>query len=521
MSKKWNRIGFGLGLLGLIFSMFCFSNQEKASISALKEKKDAISNETSYVADPDLFLEGEEADIECYIQTISKTENSTALKLYIKQEDSSENNYMLGYYGDEGQYFPCSIQCTLKNKDTGETRISTTLVNFESVFVKYIGLGGDLGPKEKKDLTCDVEHGVDEEVDLEKPIYIINIFKYIPLSSEEEKIPNNLQERYKLKTKLGTNSGNDSYKIYDIADFCEFNYAGVSTFNGFSSFKVNVDSSKAVAAYINDPTYSKYYNKYEEDIVEGTMYIRTRFSFGGDTRYVVEYKDGRKELVSDRAKDIEIKNNSTSLYFLLKNVNFKDVKNLTIKGGIIYVGIYNNNTYKEVSKTGYSVRFGYINLKIDDMLKANGNVAIEKVTNYYEYDCNFFVILSICIFAVIYIIISLIIYFVHKRKYRFDEFKKMNTKQYFKNNILGLFCIGSVILFIEFCITRFGILSNSLPVFNPSDVWVIIFGVASLLLVGYFIRYFYLLIKARRERIRNEKLKLRLDKQDDGTISVK
>ena len=80
---------------------------------------------------------------------------------------------------------------------------------------------------------------------------------------------------------------------------------------------------------------------------------------------------------------------------------------------------------------------------------------------------------------------------------------------------------GSLILFVEFCITRFGFLSNSLPVYNPSDVWVIIFGVASLLLVGYFVRYFYLLIKARRERIRNEKLKLRLDKQDDGTISVK
>ena len=126
----------------------------------------------------------------------------------------------------------------------------------------------------------------------------------------------------------------------------------------------------------------------EEDIEAGTMYVRTRFSFGGDTRYVVEYKDGRKELVPDLANNIEIKNNETSLYFLLKNVNYKEVKNLSVKGGIIYVGIYNTNTYKEVSKTGFSIRFGYINFKIDDMLKANGAVGVEKDNEFYKFNCD-------------------------------------------------------------------------------------------------------------------------------------
>lgn len=521
MSRKWNKVGFGLSIVGLIFSMFCFLGETKTSLNDLKAKKEAGISETNYISDPDLFLEGEEADIAYYIPTVAKTENSTALKIFVKQNDSSNNNYMLGYYGSGDRYFPCSIQCTLKNKENGTTRISTTEVNFDYSLVKYVGLGVNLGPKEKE-LTCDIEHGVDEVVDLDKPIYIINVFKYVPSSNlEDEKMPNNFNEKFKMKGVFGSNAENTSYRVYDMADYCEFNYAGVSNFNGFSSFKVNVNSEKSVESYINDKTYGKSYKKYEEDIEAGTMYVRTRFSFGGDTRYVVEYKDGRKELVPDLANNIEIKNNETSLYFLLKNVNYKEVKNLSVKGGIIYVGIYNTNTYKEVSKTGFSIRFGYINFKIDDMLKANGAVGVEKDNKFYKFNCDLFIIISICVFALCYIATSLTIYFVLKNKYKDDEFRKMNTKLYFKNNILGLLCIGSLILFVEFCITRFGFLSNSLPVYNPSDVWVIIFGVGSLLLIGYFVRYFYLLIKARRERIRNEKLKLRLDKQDDGTISVK
>ena len=179
MSRKWNKVGFGLSIVGLIFSMFCFLGETKTSLNDLKAKKEAGISETDYISDPDLFLEGEEADIAYYIPTVAKTENSTALKIFVKQNDNSNNNYMLGYYGSGDKYFPCSIQCTLKNKENGTTRISTTEVNFDYSLVKYVGLGVNLGPKEKE-LTCDNEHDVDEGVNVDKPIYIINVFKYVP-----------------------------------------------------------------------------------------------------------------------------------------------------------------------------------------------------------------------------------------------------------------------------------------------------------------------------------------------------
>ncbi len=514
MRKKWINIGFGLGVAGLIFSMFGIGKAVEVPSTSLKAKQEAFeTSESEYTSDPNLFSSESEADLTFHIPTVTKTENSTAFKIYINEESSSTNNYMLGYFGTGDQYYPCSVQYTLKNKNGGFSRIGTSAINFSNNLVKYVGVGNDLGPKEDIELTCDLEYGVDEEVDYTQPIYMINIFKYDNPGYEViDKVPD-FTKRYKLQGTVG-----ESFN--DIADYCDFDYQGVSIFNGFSSFKVLVNSEKAVESYKNHPTYGKQYRKYEEYIDEGQMYVRTRFSYSGDTSYIIEFKDGRKQEVKDLATNVEIKNNESSLYFLIKNVNYKEVKNLRIKGGLIYVGIYNTETYKEVSKTGFSMRFGYMNFKIDDMTNKDGSVSIAKQSKFYTFDCDLFVGLSVGVFAVCYIAASLVTYFVLKKKYENDEFRRMNTKQYFKNNILGLLCIGSVISFIEFCIVRFGILNNSLPVYNPSDVWVILFGVASILLVGYFIRYFYLLIKARRERIRNEKLKLRLDKQDDGTISV-
>lgn len=520
MRKKRIRTGFGLGVVGLIFSMFCIGNNEKTTLNDIKLKQEAYEvSESNYVSDPNLFTEEETPDVAFYMPSVTKTENSTALKITLKEDDASTNNYMFGYFGSDSEYYPCAIQCTFKNKFDTTFRIGTAPLNYDSTLVKYIGVGNRLGPKEQE-LTCDIEHGFDEEVDFTKPVYLINVFKYQSVDGDETNRKPNFNERYKLEGYLGTNAENNSSKTYDISDYCEFNFEGVSTFNGFSSFKVSVDSSKSVESYKNDKTYGKMYSKYEEDIESGTMYVRTRFSFGGDTRYVVELKNGEKVTLSDLATNVEIKNNRTDLYFLLKGINYQDVKNLTVKGGLIYVGIYNTKTYKEVSKSGFSMRYGYLNFKIDDILYQDGSVGIAKESKYYTFNCDLLVIISISVFVLLYLVISLTTYFILKKKYENDEFRKMNTKLYFKNNILGLLCIGSVILFTEFTVIRFGILSNSLPVFNPSDVWVIIFAVASLLLVGYFIRYFYLLIKAKRERIRNEKLKLRLDKQDDGTIAV-
>ena len=74
-------------------------------------------------------------------------------------------------------------------------------------------------------------------------------------------MPNNFNEKFKMKGIFGVSAENTSYRVYDMADYCEFNYTGVSNFNGFSSFKVNVNSEKSVESYINDKTYGKNYKK--------------------------------------------------------------------------------------------------------------------------------------------------------------------------------------------------------------------------------------------------------------------
>lgn len=75
-------------------------------------------------------------------------------------------------------------------------------------------------------------------------------------------------------------------------------------------------------------------------------------------------------------------------------------------------------------------------------------------------------------------------------------------------------------MFIEFTAVRVNLISNSLPIFNPADAFICAFAIASLLLVGYFIKYFYVLFKAKYERRRNEKLKMNNNVIDDGTLII-
>jgi hypothetical protein len=78
-----------------------------------------------------------------------------------------------------------------------------------------------------------------------------------------------------------------------------------------------------------------------------------------------------------------------------------------------------------------------------------------------------------------------------------------------------------MLLDIIFIVGRANIMSNSIVVYNPMDVYIILLSIALIIFIGWFIKYFISLFKARQEKRKTDALKLNDTKSDDGTVTLK
>ena len=137
------------------------------------------------------------------------------------------------------------------------------------------------------------------------------------------------------------------------------------------------------------------------------------------------------------------------------------------------------------------------------------------------FDNLFDIDLTLIIFAVSYIVvycgIAIGLYFYLKNKFKNDEFRRIKTKKYIQKAGLGLAGLGIVLYAVLFVILRLTAFANSVVVFNPIDPFIIGFGIAAILAIGYFIRSLIITIKAEKQRRTTIKLQLDKDVDDDGT----
>lgn len=155
-----------------------------------------------------------------------------------------------------------------------------------------------------------------------------------------------------------------------------------------------------------------------------------------------------------------------------------------------------------------------------DLVATNGEIIKPKVTSSYLVDLNLAMGLSAAGFVLLYEAISVFVFFYLKNKNKDDEFKRMIPKQYFKTNTMGLITLGTLLVTFEAIAFRLSLLKNTLPVYNPLDIIIVIGGIASIILVGYFIRYFAIQFKNLRDLKRNERLKINKYVMEDGTLII-
>jgi NADH:ubiquinone oxidoreductase subunit 5 (subunit L)/multisubunit Na+/H+ antiporter MnhA subunit len=137
--------------------------------------------------------------------------------------------------------------------------------------------------------------------------------------------------------------------------------------------------------------------------------------------------------------------------------------------------------------------------------------------NAKVYDIFMFVLIFELVALAAYAIGAIVLFFVLREKYKNDEFRRMKPKAYVKTAVLGYVGLLIISITVLFIIFRAGLFSNAVAVHNPIDVFIVVPGVISIVIIGYFIKFIVGKFKSNKQRRQAKKLKLNEDAVDDGT----
>ena len=476
------------------------------SLIQKKEANNAFNNEVDGV---------ENEHLEANVTNYTFTDICASFRITIEYVNATytDNNYIIGNYGSGDRYQPALFTYVVKRSDgTKETRTS----EFEKSQTnnEYDGIGDSLGD-DSLTTYIDVDLAYGEEVLYEEGLVVSNIFVY---DSDSKTID------FNNKSFIECNYDNlerENYvPIYDLHDFFKLEYTGRSTYSGYSTFSFDATNFGTELYPTISATTHRLYNTYEKNINEGKVYIKSSLYFTGNTSFIFTFKDGSESVITSSNKKQEITNNGVAV-LLFEGVDASQVSNIIIDGLSYELALYNTETKADITRTPVQIRFGKIYTYMYDLTDSNGQVAINGNDGTFNINNDLIVGLLWGCTTIVFFGIVTFAYFYLKKKNRNDEFKRMNTKQYWTTATYGYLCIESVLLLITYITIRASVFNNSLTVYNPTDVFIVVFGVASIILVGYFIRYFVVMIKNNIEKRRRDRLNINQDVIDDGTLIVR
>jgi uncharacterized membrane protein len=128
-----------------------------------------------------------------------------------------------------------------------------------------------------------------------------------------------------------------------------------------------------------------------------------------------------------------------------------------------------------------------------------------------------FVLLGV---AVLYTGGTIGLYFYQKNKYKNDEFNRVNTKKFVRSALIA----GSFILLwtaeILVLVGRGTAFKNSLIVFNPLDVFIVVLSIILIIFTGYYIKFAIGKFKDNKAKRESARLKLSESVSDDGVVNT-
>ena len=437
-----------------------------------------------------------------YEGNATKTQKNAMMAGSTVEYGDKEANYIIGYYPSTGDQYPLVMSYRLTNST--ETRYfefeksTTSSIGsaYDAVGHKLFGFSNSLFA----DIPIDLSSG--ESIDF-NTVVIHNIFPAIQ-GSDSNWGPD-LEHPY-YSAPLQSYS-----KTLDVNDLISYKFNGVSTFGGYTAIDLIVDQT-------GNDTYaalkSSYFNQYKENIASGRMYIRYRITSLTSCAFQATYDANGEEVVKEVPIATPVnqhilrseKGNFVSFLFKNSNVgkgfNAKSVRQLSFVSFYLTLDLF-DNANGIVARSNYNARFGYL-------------MVMPRTEKTNAFDINMMLIIMCSAYVAAYIAGAIVLFFYLKNKYKNDEFRRIKPKAYLLKAVLGLFGSLIVILCITFIIVRFTAFNNAIVVYNPVDAYIIVTVVASVLIIGYFIKYLVAVSKANKERKKIIKLKLNEDVDEDG-----
>lgn len=445
----------------------------------------------------------------------SDSANASVVDLGTKNSNSSgtvaisnSTSFSIGYEDLENpeNSKPLIISYDVDNGSTIETR------------TQELPVTGDINPYEVvgtigvKNYTKVVSLILNEgETVIDDSIVLYNIYKaeMVPNPNGSGNIILPVGEQYKSSPRIAYAAR------LSINDFLDYEFTHLGTFFDFTSITLKLNCKDQV--YKDNKTAA--YEKEAKNIANGKTYIRYRFDNLNSTYYNVTYigNDGktyneRAKLVAAAGTTVVGKIGENTFTFLLDNKIFshgltaQSIRGICIDDLNIKVDLF--------TETGKASNGSTLSATFASIMVVNPATT---TTTLNTYDLNFVCLLSLIIFLVVYSGGTVALFFINKERFKNDEFKRVVPAKFFKRAAIigvGLMIIMYALLFI---ISRFGIMANTIVVFNPIDIPIIIFTVLAILFIGYFIKELVTEYKTHKQNKERVRLNLDADKVDDGT----
>lgn len=456
-----------------------------------------------------------------HLGTWSGTVSEKEFSVSLYDDAYPGESYFIGYGTSEEDYVQAELVYEVQVGSKVETR--TTVVNRNSNTAFYDGIGrpdseGAALGGENVSTYVDIPLVPGEKL-LTDNFSIINIAK--ATKDENGRFIPETDSLGKIIFNTISMNRDSLLRTYNFNDLVSLEYIGNSSFYGYKDFSF-IGSGFGKEEYSSlGANYRRIYSQNEADIESGVSWVRTRLNFSNNTFFRFEMNDG--SIVSKPAisQQIDVTSGNVRIGVLYEDIDTSNVKNIYIYNLYLNIDIYSTASGKAVNNSLYSGRFSTYDCHLEPIMGSNGEVAIEAAKDPYSIDSTLIMVLPTSLIALAYLLTSLILYFYLKKKNKDDEFKRMNTKQYWETNLMGLIAIEAFTILIISITLRSTLILSSFRVYNELDIYIIISGVASIIFGGYFIKYFVGLYKNYKEKKRIDKLNLNKDVSDDGTLLIK
>jgi hypothetical protein len=372
-----------------------------------------------------------------------------------------------------------------------------------AAYYPYDAVGTEAGDSSTS-FYIDVTLGDGESIDCDTVVFH-NIYR-----KASESITPDLEEgpHYSSATK-------DFSTVYDLGSFITVEPSRSSSFSGYTQVDIKVGK----VAGIYEELMPSVYESNKALIDSGVVYIRYQFASLGLTSYLISYKSGSETVTSSVPVSTPVDycildgDQGIEVGFLLDDSDVGDgfsydsLVSVLLQSFTVKLDLYDTSTNSITAHSAVSTRFGSIYLTSE----------ADPSTSYTDLGAN--AVITILSFEAAYFILVAIYFLYAKNRYKNDEFRRVKPRSFWKTASKYAFGLGLICMAVFFIVARWGVMDTSVVVYNPLDVYVIVFGILGIIFLGVAIRDLVVLIKSNRKRREAVRLHLGEDRADDGTLA--